>query len=115
SAAEAELDISRARSAKISLIERAYEFGALDLPRFTVRAIKRWFKAFDQGLDPPMSLAMEGVPNPMPAGGLDRVAEAIRRVSPDTLKMDRYECRAAARRDGAVRKLLSEASRAGKK
>jgi|tagenome__1003787_1003787.scaffolds.fasta_scaffold20937909_3 hypothetical protein len=104
--AEAELDISRARLAKISLIERAYAFGAIHPPRFTTRAIKRWLKAFDAGLDPPVSLAMEGVPDQMPSEEPDRTAEAVRRALPELLKLDRYERRAAARRDRAVRQLF---------
>lgn len=102
--AEAELDISRARSAKVSVVERVSAFGALNPPRFTDRAIKGWFKAFDEGLDPPVGLAMEGA-DPMPPEGPDRTAEAVRRALPELLKLDRYERRAAARRDRAVRQL----------
>ena len=105
SVAEAELDIFRARAAKLSLIERAYVFGALDLPHFTTRAIKRFFKAYDRGLDPPVALAMEGVPELMPDEEPDRTAEAIRRALPQLLKIDRYERRAAVRRDRAVVRL----------
>jgi hypothetical protein len=100
--AEAEVDILRAIRAKIAVFQRTYVFGALDPARFSDRAIKRWFKAFDRGLDPALSVAMEGVPEPMPTDVSGRMTEAIRRAMPELLKIDRYERRAAVRRDRAV-------------
>jgi len=52
-----------------------------------------------------VSLAMEGIADQMPSEGPDRTAEAVRRALPELLKLDRYERRAAARRDRAVRQL----------
>jgi len=65
----------------------------------------RWLKSFEQGIALPLADAMEGAPEPMPDEGPDRTAEAIRRALPQLLKIDRYERRAAARRDRAVRQL----------
>jgi hypothetical protein len=101
--AEAELDIACVRRAKVSLIERISAFGALDPPQFTSRGIIRWLRAYERGIDLPPSFAMAGVPPAMPPEGPERSTEAIRRALPELLKLDRYERRAAARRDRAVR------------
>jgi len=84
--AHAELDLAQVRRAKIALIERACVFGALDPPR-------------PKPID---ALAT------MPPHEPDRSAEAVRRVLPELRKLDRYECRAAARRDRAVLNLLMQ-------
>jgi hypothetical protein len=84
--AHAELDLAQVRRAKIALIERACAFGALDPPR-------------PKPID---ALAT------MPPHEPDRSAEAVRRVLPELRKLDRYERRAAARRDRAVLNLLMQ-------
>jgi hypothetical protein len=45
---------------------------------------------------------------PMPEDEPQRTAEAVRRVLPELLRLNRYEHRAAARRDRAVRRAQSE-------
>jgi hypothetical protein len=98
--AQAELDLARVRQAKVALIERASAFGGLDPPTLTVTQIVRLLNAFDRGR--PI------VPEPidasatMPPHEPDRSAEAVRRVLRELRKLDRYERRAAARRDRAV-------------
>jgi hypothetical protein len=98
--AQAELELARVRRAKVALIERASAFGELDPPRLAVTQTIRLFNAFVRGR--PI------VPKPadssatMPSHEPDRSAEAIRRVLPELRKLDRYERRAAARRDRAV-------------
>jgi hypothetical protein len=42
----------------------------------------------------------------MPAGEPDRLAEAARRVLTELVQLDRFENRAASRRDRAIRELL---------
>jgi hypothetical protein len=49
----------------------------------------------------------------MPTEGVERTAEAIRRALPELVKLDRYESRAAARRDKAVQQFTK--SRISKK
>jgi len=93
--AQAELDLARVRRAKVALIERASAFGEFDPPQLTVTQIVRILRAFDRG----DSLIVSTMPSQEP----DRSAEAIRRVLPDLRKLDRYERRAAAQRDRAVR------------
>jgi hypothetical protein len=98
--AQAELDLAQVRRVKVALIERASAFGELDPPTLTVTQIVRHFNAFVGGR--PI------VPEPidasatMPPHEPDRSAEAVRRALPELRKLDRYERRAAARRDRAV-------------
>jgi hypothetical protein len=88
--AEAQLDLARIRRAKVSLIERLCAFGRLDPPLASGSAIK-----------PAVSSL------PMPSQEPDRTAEAVRRALPELIKLERYERRAAARRDKAVHGLIS--------
>jgi hypothetical protein len=108
--AQAELDLARVRRAKVALIERARAFGELDPPQAfsTVTEIKRFFNALDRGrliLPKPVDASAT-----MPSQEPDRSAEAMRRVLPELRKLERYERRAAARRDRAVLNLLGSAS-----
>jgi hypothetical protein len=105
--AQAELDLARVRRVKIALIERASAFGELDPLTLTVTQMIRLLNAFDRGR--PI------VPEPidasatMPPHEPDRSAEAVRRVLPELRKLNRYERRAAARRDRAVLNLTGTA------
>jgi hypothetical protein len=114
--AQAELDLARVRQAKIALIERASAFGELDPPRpprVTVSQALRVLKALVRNRGAPIE---DGVtfPDPIdssatiPSQEPYRSAEAIRRVLPELRKLDRYEHRAAGRRDQAVRALMVE-------
>jgi hypothetical protein len=82
--AQAELDLARVRRAKVALIESASAFGELDRAKVT----------FPEPID--SSATMPSTQEPY------RSAEAIRRVLPELRKLDRYERRAAVRRDQAV-------------
>jgi len=101
--AQSELDLARVRRAKVALIERASAFGELDPPRLTVAQMIRGLNAFDRGVPKPIDVLA-----PMPSQEPYRSAEAVRRVLPDLCKLDRYERRAAVRRDRAVRDLWIE-------
>jgi hypothetical protein len=83
--AEAELDLARVRRAKIALIERVRAFGVLASPL------------------PPAIDCSAAMPTQEP----QRSTEAVRRALPELLKLDRYERRAASRRDRAVREAFS--------
>ena len=88
------------RRAKVALIERASAFGELDPPRLTVTQMIRLLHPFDRGrLILPKPVAFSAT---MPSQEPDRSAEAVRRVLPELRKLDRYERRAAVRRDRAV-------------
>ena len=107
--AQAELDLARVRRAKVALIERASAFGELDPPQLfgTVTQIIRAIHALERG-------RISSLPEPinssatMPPQEPYRLAEAVRRVLPELRKLDRYEHRAAVRRDQAVRALSVE-------
>ena len=102
--AQAELELARVRQTKVTLIQRLHAFGSTAPPQLSFRQAIRILKAFDRGrvlmLNPVDPLAT------MPHQETQRSAEAVRRALPELLKIDRYECRAAARRDHAVRDLL---------
>jgi len=107
--AQAELDLARVRRAKVALIERASAFGELDPPQLTVTQMIRLLNAFDRGrlIVPKPIDALATMPSQEPY----RSAEAIRRVLPELRKLDRYERRAAARRDQAVLNFSGRAKR----
>src|SRR5262245_6727364 len=95
--AQAELDLARVRRAKVALIERACTFGELEPPQVlsSVTQIIRFINAVDRPKPVDSSATM-------PSQEPDRSAEAVRRVLPELRKLDRYERRAAVRRDRAV-------------
>jgi hypothetical protein len=97
--AQAELDLARARRAKVALIERASAFGELDPPRLTVTQVIRLLNAFERGRPIPKPIDASAT---MPSQEPDRSAKAVRRVLPELRKLDRYERRAAVRRHQAV-------------
>ena len=101
--AQADLDLARVRRAKVALIERAFALGELDPPQAfnTVNQIIRFFNAIDRGRVISFSAPVDSSAT-MPSQEPGRSAEAIRRVLPELLKLDRYERRAAARRDRAA-------------
>ena len=99
--AQAELDLARVRRAKVALIERACAFGKLDPPRVlsSLTRIVRLLNTIDRGRPIPpkpidSSATMPSEPYPS--------AEVVRRMLPELRKLDRYERRAAARRDRAI-------------
>src|SRR3954447_11254337 len=103
-AAYAEIDLARVRRIKVALIQRVSAVGTLDGPLFeNVRGVRKILDMLARGelphrIDP---LAT------MPPGELERTAEALRRALPELIKLDRYESRAAARRDKALRQIAT--------
>jgi hypothetical protein len=100
--AQAELDLARVRRAKVALIECACAFGKLDPPRVlsSVTRIVRLLNTIDRGR-PILPKAIDSSAT-MPSQEPCRSAEAVRWVLPELRKLDRYERRAAARRDRAI-------------
>ena len=106
-AAEAELELARVRRVRMALIERAAAFGRLDLPKIfrstkdeTAWIVQHFLGATLWKGRP--KFAAETLPA-MPVQEPQRTTEAVRRVLPDLLRLYRYESRAAARRDRAIR------------
>ena len=109
-AAEAELELGRVRRARLALIERVSGLGDFKVPRRFKNAMAevRWliamYKWGGRG-ERPRWPALEYPRREMPTTEPERTSEAIICALPELLKMDRYENRAANRRDRAVRKL----------
>jgi len=116
-AAQAELDLARVRQVKIALIESVSALGALDAPQDIGSLIK-------QLLYLELSLAGKAprgrppaIPEPvdplatMPTQEPERTAEAVCRALPELLKLDRYESRAVARRDRAIREIIKRSAK----
>lgn len=112
-AAEAEIDLRRVRRAKLALIDRASEFGSLEIPRFfstDLRAVRwlismdNWFERGGRGRRPNRPIP-EDYLGSMPSNKQDRALEAMQRVIPELVKLERYEKRAAGRRNQAIRQM----------
>jgi hypothetical protein len=112
-AAQAELDLARIRQVKVALIQRVSALGALDPSQVSGSLAKeiRYFKAVLAGRAPP---EMPGWMAPLATMPIEdpeeRTAEAVRRALPELAKLDRYESRAAARRDRAIRAIVEKRS-----
>jgi hypothetical protein len=112
-AAEAMLELDRVRRVEVALIARASAFGRLDAAK--IFASKRdevaWVMEYFLGAKPkhPPKFAVDDLPE-MPTEEPQRTAEAIRRALPSLLRLQRYEGRAATRRDQAIRTLVFQKS-----
>jgi hypothetical protein len=107
--AEADLDLARVQRAKIALIARVLAFGDLTPSKAfisTAEAI-RCLKALERGLVTSMPEPIESSTT-MPTHEADQTAEAVRRVLPELMMLERYERRASARRDRAVCALAND-------
>jgi hypothetical protein len=124
SAAEAEFDLARVRLAGVALINRVSAFGSID-PFFDelakdkakwqrlraelrhFRAELRHFKARLSGAAPqsPVQDFIDSAEN-MPTQEPERTAEAVRRALPELVKLNRYQVRAASRRNRAIREII---------
>ena len=110
-AAQAVLDLARVRQVKVALIKSVSALGALGAPLDIFSVMKAYLY---------VELALEGktprgrppnIPEPvdplatMPGQEPARTVEAVRRALPQLRKLDRYESRAVARRDRAIREI----------
>jgi hypothetical protein len=115
--AEAELDLARVRRVKAALVDRVAVTGGLVPARHfrTKREQTKWFNATlrwiasrqDKPADPIMFNPADSMPSSKPA----RTMEAARRLLPTLDKLMRYERRAAARRDRAIKAMMLRQSR----
>lgn len=106
-AAEAELELARVRRVRTALIERVAAFGRFDIPdRFASPKdqcgwiMQHYFGATLWKGRP--KFAVDPLPT-MPSQEPQRTAEAVRRILPELIKLNRYESRAVTRRDRAIR------------
>jgi hypothetical protein len=104
--AQAEFDLARIRRLKVALVSRVMAFGEFEPPATiqSLREIKQFFKGLDHE---ELILPERGKLPAMPTTEPERSAEAVRRVLPELIKLNRYERHvAAARRTQAIRALL---------
>jgi hypothetical protein len=110
-AAYAEIDLARVRRVRVALIERASALGSLEAPQLfnSVREVSRFLKSIERGETPSLPEREDPLAT-MPTEEPQRTAEAIRRALPELAKLDRYESRAVARRDRAIRQIVKKRS-----
>ena len=106
-AAEAELELARVRRVGTALIERVAALGRFDVPeRFaSPKDELAWILQHYCGATlwkGRPKFAVDPLPA-MPSQEPQRTAEAVRRVLPELIKLNRYESRAVTRRDRAIR------------
>ena len=108
-AAEGMLELDRVRRVEVELIERTACFGRLDAPKIFRSPLDEaaWIMQHYWGgklwKNRP-KFAEDDLPE-MPLDEPSRTAEAVRRALPTLLRLQRYEARAAAKRDHAIREL----------
>lgn len=107
-AAQSELDLARVRQVKVALIDRVSALGALDAPQVFGSLAKeiRYLNSVLSGRTPPVTAERIEPSAMMPTEEPGRTAEAVQRALPALRKLDRYESRAAARRDRAIREIV---------
>jgi hypothetical protein len=110
-AAEGELDLARAGQVKAALLQRASAFGPLSSGAATRSEpeLSRLFSG-DASLPDPIDHSAA-----MPLQKPERLAEAVCRLLPELVRLDRYERRASARRDRAIRSLIKNRESAKRK
>jgi hypothetical protein len=123
SAAEAEFDLARGRLACRGLINRVFVDGTIDpiadqlekdkAKCKRMRAELRHFKALLSGVAAPEIPVQDFIDSAqsMPALPSERTAEAIRRALPELVKLNRYQVRAASRRNRAIKEIIKNKSR----
>ena len=108
-AAEAQLDLARVQRVGVAFIERTAAVGRLEQRKLfrTIRDETAFMALACLGVrlgKTQPKCAVDPLP-PMPTEEPARTTEAVRRALPELLRLNRYERRAAARRDRAIRTL----------
>jgi hypothetical protein len=109
-AAESHLQVEKVRHLKKAMTERIMEHGSSILYDYlgSKKERRQWFKAnmdwiSGRGPMPPWPVAIDSSKN-IPKEEPYRIAEAVRPVPPEFVRLQRYENRAAGRRYNAIRK-----------
>jgi hypothetical protein len=107
SAAEATLDLARVRHIKVALIECVAALANIDpLPEVDpVEMAWRYLKAMGSPDGRTRAPKRTEPPTALPPPQRDASTEALRRAFPSLMKLDRYERRAASRRERALREI----------
>jgi hypothetical protein len=109
-AAEAQLDLARVQRVGVAFIERTAAVGRLAQHKLfrTIRDETAFMALSCLGVrlgKTQPKCAVDPLPA-MPTEEPARTTEAVRRALPDLVRLNRYERRAAARRDRAIRRLM---------
>ena len=109
-AAEAQLDLARVQRVGVAFIERTAAVGRLEQRKLfrTIRDEAAFMALSCLGVrlgKTQPKCAVDPLPA-MPTEEPARTTEAVARALPDLLRLNRYERRAAARRDRATRRLM---------
>ena len=109
-AAEAQLDLARVQRVGVAFIERTAAVGRLAQRKLfrTIRDETAFMVLYCLGVrlgKTQPKCAVDPLPA-MPTEEPARTTEAVRRALPDLVRLNRYERRAAARRDRAIRALM---------
>jgi hypothetical protein len=106
-AAQAAIDLARVRRVKVALIERVSALGSMETPQLfnSVHEANRFLISIERGGMPAMPERVDHLAT-LPSQDPERTAEAMRRALPELAKLDRYESRAAARLDRAIREII---------
>jgi hypothetical protein len=110
------LELDRVRRFNVAFIGRVSTFGRLDAAKIFASKLDEgaWIMLHYCGAklwkNRP-KFAVDNLP-PMPKDEPQCTAEAVRRALPSLLRLQRYEARAAARRDQAVRAIAKRSSKA---
>jgi hypothetical protein len=108
SIAEADLELTLIRRTKVALLRRVHVFGGFGpwLPFASHREALRFVGEYKRGTVTRMPDELNAAAT-MPNSEPERTSEAIRRALPEMLALDRFERRAAARRERAVREFVA--------
>ena len=112
-AAQAQLELGRVRKARLALIDRVCQRGAVAASRSVAASrlegrppltIDKWLESGLAG-PPTEPGSSNNPPERAPTSEPARTSEAMRRILPELAKLARYERRAASARDRAIREL----------
>ena len=100
--ADADVSLQRVRQSRAAWIQRTYVTGCLTEPHPHVEALQNYRRTGQWNVVPADLIHPRTT---MPASPPERLAEAIRRALPVLTPLDRYETRAAGRRERALARL----------
>jgi hypothetical protein len=107
-AAQAELDLAHIRQIKVALLERASAFATLDPGQEFESSIEelRYLGSVLSGRTSPIVAERIDDLATIPTEERGLTAEAVRTTLVELIKLNRYESRAASRRDRAIRQIV---------
>ena len=113
-AAQAVSDLKAIGRIRAALVDRANVLGTMERSKLfeSIRDIKSFLSSIAMGEMPELPARGE-LPAPKPTQSEECMAEAVRVALKELAKLDRYEARAAGRRNQAIKEIVRARSRAG--